>query len=218
MGDEASTASIATAGGDERVLVGRAAAGDAEAFEQLIDLHGRRTYRMLVRIVGDQTDAEDVLQETFLKAWRALPRFRGDARFSTWLYRIAVNEANRRLARESHRRALPLEDTLAEVPDLAAGPAARAESAELQRLVSECIEKLPPRYRAAVVLRDIDGLTNDEAAEALGLTVRNFKSRLHRGRMGIRRMLEQLQEGGGDLAAGADASALSAPCCAKDGA
>ncbi|MDE3025688.1 MAG: sigma-70 family RNA polymerase sigma factor [Acidobacteriota bacterium] len=178
---------------DERTLVVRAAGGDGAAFEQLIELHGRRTYRMLVRIVGDPSDAEDVLQETFLKAWRALPRFRGQAQFSTWLYRIAVNEANRRLARERRHRSLPLEDTLAEVPDLEPGPPAHAESVELQELVAWCISELPAQYREAVVLRDIEGLTNEEAAEALGLTVRNFKSRLHRGRMGIRRMLEQHQ-------------------------
>lgn len=179
---------------DDRELVRRASAGDGAAFEQLIELHGRRTYRMLVRVVGDPTEAEDVLQEAFLKAWRALPRFRGDAQFATWFYRIAVNEANRRFARERRRRALPLEETLAEVPDLAAGPAALAESSELQELVGRCIDELPPQYRAAVVLRDIEGLTNEEAAAALGLTVRNLKSRLHRGRMGIRRMLELHQE------------------------
>jgi RNA polymerase sigma-70 factor, ECF subfamily len=180
---------------DERALVARAAAGDAPAFERLIELHGRRTYRMLVRIVGNPSDAEDVLQETLLKAWKALPRFRGDAQFATWLYRIAVNEANRRLAREARRRSLPFEDTLAEVPDLDPGPDAHAESAELQELVGRCIDGLPAQYREAVVLRDIEGLSNEEAAEVLGLTVRNFKSRLHRGRMGIRHMLEHEQTG-----------------------
>ncbi len=182
---------IITAAADERTLVARAAAGDGVAFEQLIELHGRRTYRMLLRIVGDPSHAEDVLQEALLKAWRGLPRFRGDAQFATWFYRIAVNEANRRLAREHRHRLLPLEDTLAEVPDIQPGPPAHAESVELQELVAGCIGELPPQYREAVVLRDIEGLTNEEAAAALGLTVRNFKSRLHRGRMGIRSMLEQ---------------------------
>jgi RNA polymerase sigma-70 factor (ECF subfamily) len=191
MGEDSPSATVNHI--DERALVARAAAGDGQAFEQLIDLHGRRTYRMLVRIVGDPGDAEDVLQETLLKAWRALPRFRGEAQFSTWLYRIAVNEANRRLAREARRRTLPLEETLAEVPDLDPGPAAHAETAELRELVAWCLGELPPQYREAVVLRDIEGLTNEEASEALGLTVRNFKSRLHRGRMGIRRLLEQHQ-------------------------
>lgn len=190
---EEQPASATITASDERTLVARAASGDGAAFEQLIELHGRRIYRMLVRIVGDPGDAEDVLQETLLKAWRALPRFRGEAQFATWLYRIAVNEANRRLARESRHRSLPLEDTPADVPDLAPGPSAHAESAELQELVGRCIGELPPQYREAVVLRDIEGLTNEEAAEVLGLTVRNFKSRLHRGRMGIRRLLEQHQ-------------------------
>ncbi|HZR93896.1 MAG TPA: sigma-70 family RNA polymerase sigma factor [Gaiellaceae bacterium] len=141
---EEQPASAAITAVDERTLVVRARAGDGHAFEQLIELHGRRTYRMLVRIVGNPSDAEEVLQETLLKAWRALPRFRGDALFSTWLYRIAVNEANRRLAHERRRCSLPIEDTLGEVPDLEPGPAARAESVELQELVAGCIDELPP--------------------------------------------------------------------------
>lgn len=149
---------------------------------------------MLVRMLGSSADAEEVAQEAFLKAWQGLSRFRGEAQFSTWLFRIALNEANRRLVRDARRSTLPIDDVMAEVPDLSEGPAALAESAELDAYVERCVAELPAQYRAAVVLRDVEGLTNEEAAEALGLNVRNFKSRLHRGRMVIRRRLEEFYE------------------------
>jgi RNA polymerase sigma-70 factor, ECF subfamily len=172
-------------------LVRRAREGDPAAFEELIVLHGPPLQRMLRRVLGSSADAEDVLQETFLKAWRAIERFRGEARFSTWLYRIALNEARRRQAYDAHRRALPLDEVMLELPDLSEGPASRAESAELEAFVERCIAELPANYREAVVLRDVEGLTNEEAAAVLELDLRNFKSRLHRGRMAIRRRIEE---------------------------
>jgi RNA polymerase sigma-70 factor, ECF subfamily len=175
----------------EGQLVRRARERDPAAFEELIVLHGPALQRMLRRVLGSNADAEDVLQETFLKAWRAIDRFRGEARFSTWLYRIALNEARRRQAYEAHRRALPLDDVMLELPDLSEGPASRAESAELEGFVEQCVAELPASYREAVVLRDVEGLTNEEAAAVLELDLRNFKSRLHRGRMAIRRRIEE---------------------------
>lgn len=145
---------------------------------------------MLVRLIGSSADAEEVAQETLLKAWRGLPKFRGEAQFSTWLYRIAVNEGKRKLSHEARRRTLPIDDVVDDVPDLTEGPAALAESAELEAYLDRCIAELPAHYRSAVVLRDVEGLTNEEAADVLGLELRNFKSRLHRGRMAIRRRLE----------------------------
>lgn len=176
---------------DDRELVARAVAGDADAFEALIRRHSGRVYRLLARLLGNSASAEDVTQETFVRAWRALPSFRGDAMFSTWLYRIAANEANRLLAREARRRELPIDDAMEDIPDLGAEPSAAAEIDDLQAHLERCVAELPPDYRAAVVLRDVEGLTNEEAAEALGIGVRNFKSRLHRGRMAVRRRLEE---------------------------
>jgi RNA polymerase sigma-70 factor, ECF subfamily len=176
---------------DEARLVAQARARDPAAFEQLIVAHAAPLQRMLRRVLGSTADAEEVLQETFLKAWRAIEGFRGDARFSTWLYRIALNEARRRQAYDAHRRALPIDDVMLELPDLAAGPAALAESAELETFIEQCVKELPANYREAVVLRDIEGLSNEEAAELLQLDLRNFKSRLHRGRMAIRRRVEE---------------------------
>lgn len=186
----------------EAELVLRASEGDADAFESLIGLTSPRVYRMLVRALGNPSDAEDVLQETFVKAWRALPRFRREAQFSTWLYRIAMNEASRHRSTGARHRALPLEDVMLELPDLRASPATAAESAELRRQLETVLRELPLPYREAVVLRDVEGLSNEEAAEVLGLDVRNFKSRLHRGRMAIRRRLEERDEESGVGASG----------------
>lgn len=176
---------------DEARLVARARERDPAAFEQLIVAHAAALQRMLRRVLGSNADAEEVLQETFLKAWRAIERFRGEAKFSTWLYRIALNEAKRRQAYNAHRSALPIDDVMLELPDLSAGPAALAESAELKAFIEQCVAELPANYREAVVLRDVEGLSNEEAAAVLELDLRNFKSRLHRGRMAIRHLVEE---------------------------
>jgi RNA polymerase sigma-70 factor (ECF subfamily) len=181
---------------DERDLVARSRAGDHAAFEELVRRETPRLYGLLVRMLGDASAAEDLVQECFVRAWRALAGFRGDARFSTWIYRIAVNEANRFLARESRRELLPFDDVRLEVPDLGAQTAELAESSALRAQLEALLLELPAHYRAAVVLRDVEGLSNEEAADVLGLDLRNFKSRLHRGRMALRRRLEELADDG----------------------
>lgn len=181
---------------EDHELVALARNGNTDAFEQLVRHHAPRLYRMLVRMLGDATAAEDVAQECFVRAWRALPSFRGEAKFSTWLYRIAVNEGNRLLARESRREVVPYDDVLLEVSDLGSQTPELAEAAELRGQLERFIAELPAHYRVAVVLRDIEGFSNEEAAELLELDLRNFKSRLHRGRMALRRRLEELAEGG----------------------
>jgi len=181
---------------EDRELVARARAGDQDAFEALVRQHAPQLYRLLVRMLGNATSAEDVAQECFVRAWRALPSFRGEARFSTWLYRIAVNEANRFLARESRRATLPFDDVMRDVPDLGARTPELAEAGQLREQLERFLAELPDHYRVAVVLRDVEGFSNEEAADLLGLDVRNFKSRLHRGRMALRRRLEELAEGG----------------------
>jgi RNA polymerase sigma-70 factor (ECF subfamily) len=181
---------------DDHELVARARDGDADAFEQLVRQHTPQLYRLLARMLGDATAAEDVTQECFVRAWRALASFRGEAKFSTWLYRIAVNEGNRHLARESRREVLAYDDVLLDVPDLGSQTPELAEAGEAREQLERFIAELPGHYRAAVVLRDIEGFSNEEAAELLELDLRNFKSRLHRGRMALRRRLEKLAEGG----------------------
>ena len=175
-------------------LVSRAREGDADAFDELVRRHTTQIYRMLTRVLRDPTAAEDVLQETFVRAWRSLGGFRGEAKFSTWIYRIAMNEGNRFLAREARSEVLPFEDVMLEVPDLGADTPSLAELGELRVQLEHCLAELPAHYRVCVVLRDVEGFSNEEAAEILGLEPRNFKSRLHRGRMALRRRLEEFAE------------------------
>jgi RNA polymerase sigma-70 factor (ECF subfamily) len=175
-------------------LVGRAKTGDADAFEELIHRHSGRLIGLLSRMIGDAALAEDAAQEALVRAWRALPRFRGDAQFSTWLYRIGVNEANRITAREARREIVSYDDVVGDVPDLSADILSKLEVGELRRRIESCLLELPEGYRAAVVLRDVEGFSNEEAAEILELSIRSFKSRLHRGRMALRKRLEELEQ------------------------
>ncbi|RDI74024.1 sigma70-ECF: RNA polymerase sigma factor 70 [Gaiella occulta] len=177
----------------DRALVERARERDERAFEELVTRHAGRVHRLVARLLGGQNAADDVTQETFVRAWRALPSFRGDAEFTTWLHRIAVNEANRLLAREARRELVLYEDVMEKAPDLAADVPERVESIERHRRLELLLAELPAHYRGAVVLRDVEGYANEEAAELLGLDIRNFKSRLHRGRMALRKQLEEIE-------------------------
>jgi RNA polymerase sigma-70 factor, ECF subfamily len=176
---------------DDAALVRRASEGDMEAFEELVMRHADGVYVVLRRFGLDDDEARDVAQETFLRAWRGLPRFEGRARFFTWLYRIAYNEAQRRLAKRPPAGAVvstadrPLDDLAADAP----GPDEEVEREELRAALDAALRELPVDLRAPVVLRDVEGLSTREAASVLDLGEAAFKSRLHRGRMALRRLL-----------------------------
>ena len=168
-------------------------------------IHAERVYGALRRFGLDADEADEVAQEVFVRAWRGLGRFEERARFSTWLYRIAFNEAQRRLTRRSPPRAAPVSDpdrddpiaSLPESPEL--GPEALALDREFEQALEQALDQLPADWRAAVVLRDIEGLSTEEAADIVGAGQAAFKSRLHRGRMQLRALLEpylQPEEGG----------------------
>ncbi|MGD9735975.1 MAG: RNA polymerase sigma factor [Solirubrobacterales bacterium] len=178
------------------VLVGRARAGDRVAFERLVEIHADRLFSVVRRLVDDRHDAEEVTQEAFLRAWRSISSFKGDSQFFTWLYRIGVNEANRRTARRRAPGALTsLDDTHVEPVDGRPGPARKAEHDELRRALERAIQALKPEYRGPLVLRDVEGLSTAQAAEILGLGEAAFKSRLHRARLAVRNdILEYLPE------------------------
>lgn len=181
---------------DEPELIRRARAGDQDAFAELVMLHADRVYGALRRFGLDAADADEVTQEVFLRAWRALAQFEGRARFSTWLYRIAFNEAQRRLSRRTLPRASAAPesdapDPVATLPEpTESGPEARALAGEFERTLDAALGELPADWRAAVVLRDIEGLSTHDAAEVAGVSEAAFKSRLHRGRMALRALLE----------------------------
>jgi RNA polymerase sigma-70 factor (ECF subfamily) len=186
----------------EHELIRRARDGDQDAFESLVVMHGDRVYGALRRFGLDAAEADEVAQEVFVRAWRGLGRFEERAQLSTWLYRIAFNEARRYMSR---RRAAPAEahadvDGDADDPVLALpesprlGPIAQTLDHEFERAVDEALAQLPGEWRAAVVLRDLEGLSTREAAEIVGLRQAAFKSRLHRGRMQLRALLEPYVE------------------------
>ena len=174
----------------EASLIARARAGDVTAFEQLAGAHADRLFAVLWRLLGDRAAAEDVAQEVMLRAWRGIGRFRGSSSFFTWLYRIAVNEASRSLARRARQPAtVPVDDAL-QLPAPAAGqPDRQAERAELRRALDAALAALPPAQRTAIVLRDIEGLPNRDAARIAGVSQAAFKSRLHEARLKLRAAL-----------------------------
>ena len=177
----------------EHELIARARAGDEEAFAQLVRAHADRVYVALRRFGLDAIEAEEVAQEVFVRAWRGLGRFQERAQLSTWLYRIAFNEAQRLLARRPPPRAEPDPEDRDPVASLREaelfGPEARALDSEFEAVLARALAELPAQWRAAVVLRDIEGLSTEEAAGVVGVRQAAFKSRLHRGRMQLRALL-----------------------------
>jgi RNA polymerase sigma-70 factor (ECF subfamily) len=175
----------------ESELIRRACDGDMVAFERLTGAHADRLYAVVLRLVGDRREAEDVVQETLLRAWRGLARFQGRSMYFTWLYRIAVNEANRALEKRSRRGpSIPIDDQELQLPAPPhEGPPGRAEQQELRRALDRAIAELAPVYRTALVLRDVEGLSTREAAEIVDIGEAAFKSRLHQARLKVRAML-----------------------------
>ncbi len=183
----------ATAGSDpdESVvvpaLVDRARDGDRSAFDELVRLTYTDTYTLAFRLTGDEEDARDVVQETYMRAYRGLARFRGDAQFSTWLYRITANCANTHLGRRIRHRHDELgdDDTVVdERPEV--DPQHRAENELLRGRLREALAALPPRLRAVVVLRDVYDLPHEAIAAELGISESAAKVRLHRARRKLR--------------------------------
>ncbi len=183
---------------DEGVLVAAAKAGDLAAFEELVNRYERKIFRLAHNITQNREDAEDVMQDAFLKSFEHLGDFQGDSRFYTWLVRIAVNEALMKLRKrrpnlmsldepvESEEDLLPRE-----VQDWGPTPEQRYAQTELQRILSEVIGELDPAFRIVFVLRDLEELSTEETAQLLGLSVPAVKSRLLRARLKLRQRLNK---------------------------
>lgn len=164
----------------DEVLVGAARAGDVEAFEVLVRRYELPMYRVALRMLASRADAEDATQEAFVVAWQKLARFRGESAFSTWLYRIVINRCLN--ARCSHR---PWDRLTEPMLDGAGDPAEIAERRERWHAVAEAMRSLPGEQRAALVLREFEGLSYAEIAQVLGITVAAVKGRVHRARLGV---------------------------------
>lgn len=176
----------------ERELVARARAGDRGAFAALVHEHGDEVYTLARRLVGDPHLAADVAQEALIRAWKALPTFRGDAALSTWLHRITVNTAWTQRRRAGRHRAVSL-DEVADVPAPMdqTHPEAAGELVELRHRIRAALDSLPDGSRQVVVLKDIYDWSHSEIAEALGISVSAAKVRLHRARARLARLLEE---------------------------
>ena len=179
---------------DETALVNQAREGDARAFSELVRRYENKIFRLALHITQNREDAEDVLQETFLKAYEHLDQFQGNARFYTWVVRIAVNQALMKLRKRKSDKAVSLdetidtgEDTVArEIADWDENPEQRYSREELGSILGSAVESLAPTYRTVFVLRDLDELSTEETAEALGLSIPAVKSRLLRARLQLR--------------------------------
>jgi RNA polymerase sigma-70 factor (ECF subfamily) len=175
---------------EEVELVAAAKAGDRAAFEELVRSSYAGAYTLAFRLTGNDEDARDVVQDAYLRAFRALKRFRGDARFSTWIYRITANCASSHMARRSRTRHEELPDDELPIDERAeSDPEAMAEAGLLRDRVSKALEELSPVLRSVVVLRDVYDLPHDAIAAELGITEAAAKVRLHRARRKLRERL-----------------------------
>jgi RNA polymerase sigma-70 factor (ECF subfamily) len=178
-------------------LVARARAKDFGAFEQLLDRYEDKIFRLAYRFVRNETEAKEILQDTFLSIWRKLDTFKGDSQFSSWLYRVAANAALMRLrAQKRHPEVstedLPIDflDNYGHLPasgeNWAKRPDDELQSEELRRHIQAAVDELPEIYRTVFLIRDVEGLSTEETAEVLQISIPTVKTRLHRARLSLR--------------------------------
>ncbi len=171
-------------------LVAAARDGDREAFEALVKATYADTYTLAYRLTGDEEDARDVVQEAYLRAFKGIRRFRGDAQFSTWMYRITANCASTQLGkRNRHRHDELLDDAPLADEDPERDPQQRADASSLRDRLNVALAELPPKLRAVVVLRDVYDLPHEDIAAELGISESAAKVRLHRARRKLRERL-----------------------------
>jgi len=179
---------------EEADLIARSAGGDLDAYDRLVGLYQDRVYQVAYRITGNREDAWDAAQETFLNAFRSLPRFRGASAFSTWVHRIATNAALDLIRRRPPQPPVSLEDVAVSAGD---DPAETATRSELQQRLHRAITSLPADQRVVVVLRDVQGLSYEEITAVLRIPLGTVRSRLSRGRESLRRQLADLAPAAG---------------------
>jgi len=199
---------ISALGFDEPSLVERAQVGDSAAFTTLVEQYQRKIFRLAMNITQNTEDAEDVLQETFLKAYQHLDGFQRNSKFYTWIVRIAVNEALMKLRKRRGDKFVSLDEPLEtgeeevkrEVAVWEGNPEDRYSQEEIRKILDEAVESLKPDFRTVFALRDIEELSTEETAEALGISVPAVKSRLLRARLALREKLtRQFKRKGEDV-------------------
>jgi RNA polymerase sigma-70 factor (ECF subfamily) len=183
-------------------LVARARAKDFAAFEQLLDRYEDKIFRLAYRFVRNETEAKEILQDTFLSIWRKLDTFKGDSQFGSWLYRVAANTALMRLRSQRRHPEISTEelpvgylDNYGQVPSIGENwskrPDEELQSEELRRHIQASVDALPEIYRTVFLLRDVEGLSTEETGEILGISVPTVKTRLHRARIALRDAITQ---------------------------
>jgi RNA polymerase sigma-70 factor (ECF subfamily) len=206
--NSAPVSASAPAPSDEGNLVAQAQAGNAQAFAELVKRYERKIYRIAKNITQNDEDAEDVLQDAFLKAYEHLGGFQGQSRFYTWIVRIAVNEALMKLRKRKGDRFVSLDEPIdtgeeevkREVAVWEGNPEEQYSKEELHRILNEAVETLKPDFRTVFTLRDIEELSTEETAEALGISIPAVKSRLLRARLALREKLtRQFKRKGEDV-------------------
>jgi len=184
----------------DQLLVERVQQGDKRAFELLVAKYHRKIIRLISRLVRDPAEVEDVAQDAFIKAYRALPQFRGDSAFYTWLYRIAVNTAKNYLATQARRPEASSDIDAEEAETFADGeqlrdintPESMLHTRQVAETVNRAMEALPEELRTAITLREIEGLSYEEIAEAMGCPIGTVRSRIFRAREAIAEKLRPL--------------------------
>lgn len=173
---------------EERRVIAQVLGGDKDRFEALVRAHETLVYNLALGLLSDPQDALDASQEAFLRAYRALPSFRGDSKFSVWLYRLTYNvcmDMLRRRSREARLSLSPLDETAMQVPDQGPGPDQTLEDKELRQAVRAALGQLEPEFRQILTLRELGGLSYEEIGAATGLGPGTVKSRLFRARRKI---------------------------------
>jgi len=185
----------------DEVLVKKAQGGDYPSFEELVKRHEKKIYNLAYRLTGNQEDANDVLQETLLQAFRKLSGFKGNSKLSTWLYRIALNTSLMKKRKEKKMETVSLDMPVLTrkgnrikrelSDDWSKNPLTTLENKEVREILSKAISSLPEEYRTILILRGFNGLSNEEAAKMLNISLPAVKSRLHRARLLLRNALSQ---------------------------
>jgi RNA polymerase sigma-70 factor, ECF subfamily len=190
----------------DQLLVDRAQHGDKKAFELLVLKYQRKLMRLISRLIRDQAEAEDVVQEAFIKAYRALPQFRGDSAFYTWLYRIGINTAKNYLVTQGRRAPTSTEADVEEAETFDDGdqlrdintPESMLATKQIAETVNLAMEVLPEELRIAITLREIEGLSYEDIAEAMHCPIGTVRSRIFRAREAIAEKLRPLLDTAGD--------------------